>query len=206
MSMKLYYAGPSRATRARWMLEELGAPYQLVPVSLRRPRFERDPDFLAASPYGTVPALHADGVRLFESSAILIWLGDRYPDHGLAPSPDSEARADYLNWIAFCATTLETPLWQLARHRFILPEADRVASIKGLAKREWSELAPVIVEELGGRQYAAARRFTAADIMLTHTLRWANAAKLLEPYPELVAYMEHHVARPAFERALAAPR
>lgn len=201
--IRLFHAGQSRATRVRWMLEELEVPYELVPVSLRGPRFERDPELLRVSPYGTVPGLEVDGVRMFESGAMLIWLADRFMDKGFAPPLAAPERCTYLNWIAFTCTTLETPLWQLARHNFVLPEADRVRSVGELAKREWADIAPIVTRELGGREHAVGDRFSAADVVLTHTLLWAGAAKLLVDHPELAAWAARHRQRPAYMRAAA---
>ena len=76
--MKLYYAPQTRATRPRWLLEELEVPYELIRISLAQGE-QKKPEYLKIHPHGLVPALVDGGVTLFESSAICLYLADKFP-------------------------------------------------------------------------------------------------------------------------------
>ena len=81
--MKLYFAPRTRAVRARWLLEELGVPYELIKLDLARQE-NTTPAYLAVHPLGEVPALVDGDVTLLESLAICLHLADRFPEKHLA--------------------------------------------------------------------------------------------------------------------------
>src|SRR5512143_2861365 len=105
-SMKLYFTPRTRATRPRWLLEELGVPYELVRVDLEAGQ-NRTADYLALHPLAQVPVLVDDDQVLIESAAICMHLGDRFPAARLAPAVGSRLRGPYLQWMFYCAATLE---------------------------------------------------------------------------------------------------
>ena len=86
--MKLYFTPRTRANRPRWMLEELGVPYEIVHVNLDA-KENREPGYLRVHPLGQVPALVDGDVTVFESIAICMYLADRYPVMGVAPQASS---------------------------------------------------------------------------------------------------------------------
>src|ERR1700733_14190179 len=86
LPMKLYFAPRTRASRPRWLLEELGVPYELVRLDLSTQE-NRAPEFLAVSPLGQLPALVDGDTTLLEPSAICLYLADRSPEKQLAPPP-----------------------------------------------------------------------------------------------------------------------
>src|SRR5207253_1232227 len=101
--VKLYFNAFSRAVRARWMLEELGVPHEIVPFDFEK----EDPEYLKIHPLGMVPAVVDDGKPLFESSAIVMHYADKYPEKKLAPALGTYERALYYQWIFFTMTHLE---------------------------------------------------------------------------------------------------
>jgi glutathione S-transferase len=131
--IKLYYAPNTRATRPRWMLEELSVPYELVKLDLQKGE-NRAPAYLAVHPLGQVPALEDGAVRVFESAAIVAWLADRYAAKGLAPALDAPERAANLQWLFFGAVTLEP---QIARYANATagPEEKRDAARAAASRR-----------------------------------------------------------------------
>jgi glutathione S-transferase len=189
-SYLLTYAAQSRAGRVRWLLEELGLPYQLQRVTLYSD--DTRGDYRALHPLGRVPALVVDGgPPMMESGAILVWLADRYPERGLAPAFDAPERAAYLQWMFYGATTLEPPLSDLY---FKGPDAET----KARGKAEFETAAAVLVTAFGdGRPYLCGPSFTAADIQIGSTLGWARGLGLLEPFPALVEYGRRVGGRPA---------
>src|SRR5579875_974030 len=104
--LKLYYAPMSRAVRPRWVLEEIGAPYELVKIDLAKNEQKR-PEYLAVNPNGTVPALEDGDLRLFESAAICQYLADKFPEARLAPPPGTPARGLYYQWIHYAMSGVE---------------------------------------------------------------------------------------------------
>src|SRR5689334_9503332 len=105
MDLTLYYAPSSRAGRVRWLLEELEVPHTLARVDMKTKA--HDAGFAALSPLGKVPVLVVDGAPMLESTAMLVWLADRFADRGLAPALDAPARVPYLQWHAYVPITIE---------------------------------------------------------------------------------------------------
>ncbi|MFK8399909.1 glutathione S-transferase family protein [Pseudomonas sp. BGr12] len=106
----LYYVPDWASLSVRFVLEELGAPYEgkLVDNS----RAERDsPEFRAISPLGLIPALQTPDGALFETTAILLWLADQH--QSMAPEPGSPDRANFLKWLVFTNNTVHNLILNL---------------------------------------------------------------------------------------------
>lgn len=199
--IKVYGFPNSRSTRVVWALEEIGVDYDYVLVNLMQGEGRQAP-YLAVNPTGKVPALADGDLALAESGAIVTYLAEKFPEAGLIPSQaQAQARAEYFQWAFFALSELEQPLWTLAKHRFALPEARRVAAVLPTAEWEFSRAAKVLAQHLANRQYVAGDRFTAADILTAHTLAWARAYKLPFNSDTLEAYADRQLARPAFAAA-----
>ncbi len=188
--MKLYYATPSRAGHVRWLLEELGVPYDLVRLDFEAEQ-QKLPEHLARHPLGKVPVLEDGDVTLFETGAICLYLADKYAEKGLAPPIGHASRAPYLQWIFFAAAELEPPLVQFGK-----------TPIDEL-KEAFLERARVLSEALAERAYLLGDDFSAADVMVGSTLGWARHFGLLEGFPRLIEYGRLVGARPAARRARA---
>jgi glutathione S-transferase len=115
MTIKLYTWPRSSGTKVEWALEELGLPYERVVLDGAK-REHRAPAYLAVNPSGKVPALVDGDVRLFESAAIVAWLGEKYGvDKGLWPRGD-HARADALSWTVWSVAELSAHMMQFVYH------------------------------------------------------------------------------------------
>src|SRR5262245_45870944 len=123
--LKLYYAPQTRAGRPRWLLEEIGVPYELVRLDLQKADHQQ-PDYMKANPNGAVPALVDGDLALFESAAICQYLADKFPEKRLAPPLGTPARARYYQWIHYAMSGLEPPLVTLFLHTMMRPEKDRI--------------------------------------------------------------------------------
>jgi glutathione S-transferase len=202
--MKLYFAPRTRASRPRWLLEELGVPYELVRLDLSTQE-NRAPEFLAVSPLGQLPALVDGDTTLLEPSAICLYLADRYPEKQLAPPPGSIERGAYYQWLLFAEVTLQPAVTKLHEHAQ-LPEDQKSSShvLDALAKhRAWlNAVLDVIDTQVAERDFLAAARFTVADLVTASILHLANHLKLLEERPRLVNYVYLHCQRPACGRAV----
>lgn len=192
--MKLYEFGPSRAIRVRWTLQELGVDFESVIVNLRVGE-QRTAEFLKINPAGRLPVL-IDGDRvLTESVAIVLYLGEKYPDKKLIPS-DPAQRAQMYRWCLFAATELEQALWRMVRHSMLYPEEKRLPAEIALAREDFAVLADVMEDHMRGRQFVAGDTVTVGDFVLAYTLDWAKLAHCLNGFPVLDAYVERMYARP----------
>src|ERR1041385_2736111 len=194
MRMKLYEFGPTRAIRVRWTLQELGVDFESIHVDLLAGEHRR-PEFLKINPAGKLPVLIDGDFVLTESVAIVLYLGEKYPEKGLLPSR-IEARAQVNRWLLFAATALEKPLGRIPRDTSLYPEEEQLPKDVRLAGRDFQEMAAVLEKHMQGRQFVAADRVTVADFVIAYTLDWGNEAKLLGDFPQLVAYVERMYARP----------
>lgn len=200
--MQLYEFAPTRSIRVRWMLQELGVDFEPVPVNLVAGEHHR-PEFLEINPAGKVPVLVDGDLVLTESVAIVLYLAEKYPSKGLAPS-DLKERAQVNRWLLFAATELEQPLWRIARHTTLYPEDQRQPGDVPLARQEFKAMASVLDMHMQGRQFIVSDRVTVADFVVAYTLDWANEVQLLDGFPQLVAYMERMYARPNAPSRIAA--
>lgn len=198
--MKLYHAPQSRSGRARWLLEELGVPYETVTMGLRDGSL-KTAEYLKKHPHGAVPALEDDGLAMFESAAICLYLADKYADRKLAPPVGSRERAPYYQWVVYTMATLEPPVLQVFMNTVQLPEAERSAKVAEEGRKRFKEVAAVLSRALEGKQYLLGDHFTAADVMVGSTIGWASFMGLLEGFPVLQQYVQRLMERPAYQRA-----
>ncbi|HEX3396159.1 MAG TPA: glutathione S-transferase family protein [Steroidobacteraceae bacterium] len=187
--------GQVRDLRVRWALEEAGLPYQ---TRLLVQGDQDKPDYRALQPFGQVPIFEEDGQAIFESGAIVLYIGER--TDALLPK-NAAARARATQWLIAALNSVEPHVMNVA--------------VLGLfyADQEWAKLRrPSAVEfarhrlnclakALGDNPYLDGERFTAGDLMMTTVLRILPE---LIVDPRLVAYIERCTARPAFNRALKA--
>jgi glutathione S-transferase len=192
--MKLYEFPPTRSIRVRWALQELGVPFEAVTVDPTKGELQQAA-FKKVNPAGKLPALVDGELTLTESGAILLYLGEKYPEHGLIPR-DLAERAQHYRWLLFTITELEQPLWRIARNTNVYPEAERVAADVPRARKDFSDMVVVLEAHMRGRQFVVGDSFTVCDIALAYTLDWANMCELLGDCPTLSAYLERMYKRP----------
>ena len=104
--MKLYYNPRSRATVTKWILDELGVDYELVAIDFEK-KEHKSPTFLEINPSGKLPALSDEDVRVYESVAIGLYLGDKFASKGLAPAIGDPQRGKYLSLMVYATSQLE---------------------------------------------------------------------------------------------------
>jgi glutathione S-transferase len=195
--MKLYHAPGTSAFRCRWMLEELGAPYELVNLSLGSGE-HKSPEYLKIHPLGSVPAL-VDGDRSFiESAAIVMHVADKDPEQRFAPPLGSPERGHYYQWILFAMTNLYSAVHTPYLRYFFRNETATTEERDTLARHL------AVTDELLLRQpYLVGEQFTAADVVFGGMLVWAEKCGLLLGREPQSGYLERLKARPAFQRAAA---
>ena len=205
MTMTLYGGPATRAGRCSWILEELKQPYKLHVVDFRAGE-HRSPEYLALNPNGKVPTLVDGELVLFESAAICTYLGDKYPEAGLVPPAGTPERALYNQWLFFCLSELEQPLWTISKHKFALPRERRIPEMREVAHYEFSRAVPIIEQALQERPYLLGQDFSAADLVVGHTLIWAKKFGVPLSSERLERYTKDLQVRPAFVRAIGEQR
>ncbi|WP_323781013.1 glutathione S-transferase family protein [Leisingera sp.] len=186
-----------RDMRVRWMLEELGLPYQVETV----PVHPKSAAHLEMQPFAQVPVIRDGKLTLFESGAILMYLGEGTL---LLPGP---RRAEVTQWLFAALNTIEVAVirWVtmvLAERspEFFGPAPS--AEITAHARRELDTKLAALEQAVAGREWRAGA-FSIADIAMVEVLRVPEAEGALEGYPALTAYAERATARPAFSKAMA---
>jgi glutathione S-transferase len=198
--MKIFGWPKTRSLRAVWALEEAGATYEYMPVNLMRGEGRR-PTYLSLNPGGKVPTLVDGDLVLTESAAICTYIGDKHQASGLTPAVGTPQRARHDKWCFFVLSELEQPLWTIAKHRFALPEKWRVPAVMETALWEFSVAAKALDAQLGEGPYALGERFSAADILIGHTLTWAETWNIPIEHDRLKSYARRLRERPALVRA-----
>lgn len=193
--MKLYGTPPTRAVRPIWVLNELGLDCEIVTVDLMSGA-HLEPDFLKVNPFGKVPVLADGDLVIAESVAISLYLAERYGAGTLLPS-SLAARAEMQMWSYFLATEIEQPLWRVALHSAIYPEAERVPADIPLAQRDCRRMLAPLEQHLDGRQWLVGTQMSVVDLMAAYTLDWADEAELLPGFPRLKRFVDEMYARPA---------
>lgn len=190
----LFHRPKTRSSRFIFLLEELGAPYQIKLVSTRTPAGgEADP--ANPHPHGKVPAISDDGTVVFESPAIALYLTDKFPAAGLGPKVGDTDRGAYLSWLFYYGSVLEPAFMS----KFM-----NVAVPVGTAG--WVEVEPAmnyVVETLSKSPYLLGDKFSAADVLYGTTFAMFGQSPMLPKSPVIDAYAKRVTDRPAHARAQA---
>ena len=204
--LTLYGVYRSRASRALWLLNETGTPFDHVPViqayrlpdpaAADAPRNTASAEFLAVNPMGQIPALTDQGLLLTESLAIVLYLAKAYGG-GLGPR-DAAEEALMTNWALFAATAIEPAA--LAILQAAPEDAEAISAAAAKLDRPLARLDG----HLAGRDWLL-DRFTAADICIAECLRYAQGhTGLVAAHPAAFAWLARCQARPAFQAMWAA--
>jgi glutathione S-transferase len=188
-------------------LEEIGAPYELVEVDFDRNE-HKSAAYLKLNPNARVPTLVHDGMVMYESAAILLYLCERHPDAGLMPPPGAPDRGRFLQWLFYLTNTVQEEMmhWWHADN-YLDSEAAR-AELKQVVERRLAGMWTQIDGRLGAPgPYLLGARFSAADIFLAMLCRWARKmARQPAEWPNLNRLIGLVTARPAWQRMMKAER
>lgn len=190
----LFHAPRSRSTRFIFLLEELGAPYRIQRVSIRRRDHSGAVDASNPHPHGKVPVINDDGVVVFESPAIALYLTDKFPAAGLGPLATDPQRGAYLSWLSYYTGVLEPAFMS----KFMNTDVPRGTA--GWVPVE--EAMAAIMQRLSNGPYMLGERFSAVDILYGTTFAMFRNGPLMPVSPAMDAYIERIVSRPAYKRAM----
>lgn len=195
MSELTLYTNPqSRGRIARWMLEEVGQPYDTVVLDYETGM--KAPDYLAINPMGKVPAIKHGDTVVTEAAAICAYLADAFPQAGLAPPPGDPARGPYYRWMFFAAGPLEAAATNKALNFVLPPGRERMAGYGSM-----DDVVAALDGMLSRTDYVAGGRFSAADVYVGSGLGWGMMFGTIEKRPSFERYWERLSARPALRRA-----
>jgi glutathione S-transferase len=197
----LYYSPRTRSVRIRWLLEELGAPYELRRVDFKPPT---GGFFSQATPGGKFPVIEDGDVVVSESGAIAQYLCERFDDGRLAPPVGSPLRPRWLQWMHFAEATAFPPIGTIVWHRLYKGDADSLPTVIDDARQRARTTLAVVEDAVRDQDFLLGAEFSAADVMMGFTLIAAQVVGVLdETMPNLAAYLGRLTSRPAFVRATA---
>jgi glutathione S-transferase len=191
----LHHAAPSRSSTVLFMLEEIGAPYELEVMDLQKEEQHR-PAYLAINPMGKVPAIEHDGAVITEVGANCTYLADAFSAAGLAPAIGDPLRGAYLRWMFFQGNCLEPAMIDHAMkrepgRRGMMPYGDYETTVVALEKAV--EKGPWFLGE----------RYSAADVYVGSAIAWGLQFQLLPERDAFKRYAARLAERPARQRAVA---
>lgn len=202
MSITYYYAPMSTAVRTTWAIEELGVPCERKRLDIAK-KETRSEAYLKVNPNGLVPCLVVDGVSIFESTAILIYLGETYGvDRGLYPPPGLK-RAEALRWIVWAAVGLFGPMSRFTRNTSsYVPAEQQNAKAAEAAKAELTEAIQVLDDALAGKTYLMDEKFSLADLAVSSYFGWLKFMGYdCSPFKNVSGWVDRCLGRPAAVKA-----
>jgi glutathione S-transferase len=195
MSDLTFYTNPmSRGRIARWMLEEVGRPYETVVLGYGPAM--KAPDYVAVNPMGKVPAIrHGDSV-VTECGAICAYLADAFPEKGLAPPVGDARRAPYFRWLFFAAGPFEQAVTGKALGLLATEEQSRMVGYG-----TYEATIDALEGAVSNSPYICGEGFTAADVYVGSSIGWGLQFGTVPKRPAFEDYFARLAARPAAIRA-----
>ena len=194
--LTLYTHPMSRGRIVRWMLEEIGQPYDVEVIDYGPAM--KGPAYRAINPMGKVPALRHGETIVTEAAAICAYLADAFPAAGLAPSPGSGARGAYYRWLFFAAGPLEQATTARAMNWTVPPGREGMAGFG-----TYSATMDALEGAVSQGEFILGDRFSTADVYVGAHINWGLQFGSVEARPAFAQYWARLAARPAHVRATA---
>ncbi len=192
MADLIFYTNPqSRGRIVRWMLEEVGQPYETEVIGYDEMKSER---YLAIHPLGKVPAIKHNGHVLTECAAMCTYLADVFPEAILGPRTDE--KADYYRWLFYAAGPLEAAISNQAMGWQVPKERERM-----FGYGNFDRAIAAVEELLSLRDYVCGDRFTAADVYVGSQIMFPLQFGMLPERGSFLGYRDRLQQRPAYKRA-----
>jgi glutathione S-transferase len=194
--IRLYGNPRSRAIRCVWMLEEIGQPYELVEKHTNE---LQNPEYLRLNPNARIPTLVDDGVVIWESMAINLYLAQRYD--GPLHCADAKTLGLSAQWSFWAMLEMESLLLDLLNHRAVLPDFARDPSHAERGELLLQKPLAILNKSLGRRGHLTGENFTVADLNVASILAWGKMARLnLSGFAEVSRWLDSCFARSAYSR------
>ena len=199
----LYGRGQSRSFRVLWALEEANIPFEYREVEFGSEGLNGtiSKKYRSLNSQGKIPTLVDNDLVITESAAILNYIAAKNPSSNLIPENDLVQRTLYDQICFFVLSELEQPLWTNGKHQFALPKEQRISTILEVTHWEFNKSLQALIPYIQGKKYAVGDVFTMADILIAHTLNWADRSKFKVPR-EFLTYRDDMYHRPACKKAL----
>jgi glutathione S-transferase len=189
----LFHHPKTRSTRFLFLLEELGAPYEIHNVQGGDGKGGKDP--ANPHPHGKVPAIMDDGVAVFESSAIVLYLTDKFPKAGLGPMVGDAKRGPYLSWLAYYSGVLEPAF--MSKFMNVTPPRQQAGWVPV------EEAMDYVVKTLTAGPYLLGDAFSGADVLYGTMFAMFSASPMMPKSAVIDAYVKRVLERPAYAKATA---
>lgn len=177
-----FYTNPmSRGRIVRWMLEELGVPYDTVLLDYGTTM--KAPEYLAINPMGKVPAIRHGGTVVTEVAAICAYLADAFPQAGLAPAPASRQRGPYYRWLFFAAGPVEAAASNKALGFVVPPGRERM-----MGYGSYADVMGVLESAVSQGDYLLGEQFSTADVVLGSHLGFGMQFGTIDKRPAFERY------------------
>jgi glutathione S-transferase len=197
--LTLHHLNDSRSQRILWLLEELGAPYQLK-------RYQRDaatrlapPELETVHPLGKSPVIVDGDARIAESAAIVDYIIRRYGNGAMMPAPGSAEYETYNEWLHYSEGSAMLPLMM---HLYVSRLGDAGKPLHPRIDSEMARHLGYVDRALEGREFFVGAALTGADIQMSFVAELAKVFDRVAPYPNVTAWLSRMHARPAFRRSV----
>ncbi len=198
MTIKIYGPSASRASRALWIVHELGIPFEHVAVEMKD---LKSAEYLKVNPNGKVPTLVDGDFKLFESMAINLYLAEKHGKDGFFPA-SAEDRALCTQWSFWGMTEIEKSLLTVLIDMFMTPPDKKKPEAVAEALKALPKPFGVLNGALEGRDYLLGSTFTVGDLNLASICSWAKPIRYdFSPFPNVQAWLDRCLARPAYKAA-----
>ena len=199
MTLKVHHLNNSRSQRILWLLEELGAPYEIIHHQRDAVTNLAPPELLAVHPLGKSPVIEDAGKVIYESAAIVEYLCERHGGAHLVPARGTDDHIRYLEWLHFAEGSAMLPfLLRLYTSRL----GDAAAPLKPRIDEQLESHFKYMEDSLLSSGFFVGDGLTGADIMLSFPAEAAVKMGLAADKPKLTAFVANIHARPAYQAAL----
>ena len=197
--LTLHHLNDSRSQRILWLLEELGAPYEMMRYQRNTETRLAPPELEEIHPLGKSPVIVDGDVRIAESGAIVDYVIRRYGKGAMMPAPGSADYEAYNEWLHYSEGSAMLPL-MLNLYVSRLKEAG--SPLHPRIDSEIKNHLGYTERALQGREFFVGQSLTGADIQMSFVAEMAKVFNRLAPYPNLSAWLSRMHARPAFKRSV----
>ena len=195
----VHHLNESRSQRILWLLEELGAPYEIVRYQRNAQTRLAPPELEAIHPLGKSPVVEDGAVMIAESGAIVEYLCDAYGRGKVVLPTDAAERAAYIEWLHYAEGSAMLPLML---NMYVARLGEAGAPLHPRIEGEIRNHLGYVEGALGGKMFLLGDGFSGADVMMSFVAEVARAFGKLKDYPNLDAYLDRLHARPAWKAAL----
>lgn len=185
----------TRAFRVAWMLNELGQKFTVDPVAPRAPSISQ------LNPSGKVPILLDGDDAIIDSVAICQYLADKHGQCTFQAGTIERAHQD--SFTQFATDDIESCLWTVSKHKFVLPEELRIPAIKEACRYDFNRAIDTFAKRLGSKSYVMGDSFTVPDLLIGHCGGWAESIGWTVNDKTVADYISRVRSRPAFLKTLA---